>query len=148
MTVLSGPNKLLRNSFISTFKRDKLGSATEDDLRIIRTSGDQIQAEDSVADSLRYIGICARKDFMVIKNLSGFLPEEGTLRVSSVWTHTAESLRSTRSVATNSTNFFLTLFGCFTKQARGSRGLPVWWDHEDNGHLLGFCILHQGRGQQ
>ncbi|CUS11282.1 unnamed protein product [Tuber aestivum] len=40
ITVLSGPIKLLRNSFISTFKRDKLGSATEDDLGIIRTSGD------------------------------------------------------------------------------------------------------------
>ncbi|CUS11286.1 unnamed protein product [Tuber aestivum] len=68
-------DNLERNRFISIFKRDKLGRATEADLRIIGTSDKLIQGGDALADAFLYTGACPRRDFTVYKKLYGFLPE-------------------------------------------------------------------------
>ncbi|KAA8892897.1 hypothetical protein FN846DRAFT_788650 [Sphaerosporella brunnea] len=67
--------KLLRNRFISTFKRDKLASATEADTRFIAAGNTWAHGGDAVVDALLYTGTGGRRDFTAFEKLYGFRPE-------------------------------------------------------------------------
>ena len=66
--------KLLRNRFISTFKRDKLGNATWDDLRIISEGNSWAHGGDAVADAQLYKGATRRSDVCDFELLYGLPP--------------------------------------------------------------------------
>jgi len=65
----------LRNRFISAFKRDKLGNATDRDREIIGAGNRWARKGDAVADAQLYQGPNGRRDFPVFKKLYGLLPE-------------------------------------------------------------------------
>jgi len=66
---------LLRNRFISAFKRDKLEKATDRDRRIIGAGNSWAHGGDAVFDAQLYEGQNGRRDFYAYKTLYGFLPE-------------------------------------------------------------------------
>jgi len=66
--------KLLRNRFISTFKRDKLGNATWDDLKIIAEGNGWAHGGDAVADAQLYKGATRRSDICDFELLYGLPP--------------------------------------------------------------------------
>ncbi|KAA8893538.1 hypothetical protein FN846DRAFT_751931, partial [Sphaerosporella brunnea] len=66
--------KLLRNRFISTFKRDKLASATEADTRIIAAGNTWAHGGDAVVDALLYTGTGGRRDVTAFEKLYGMSP--------------------------------------------------------------------------
>ena len=63
-----------RERFLSTFKKDKLGRATEDDLRIIAEGNFIPEGGDAATDALLYEGTMARKDFTTFEGLYGLHP--------------------------------------------------------------------------
>jgi hypothetical protein len=67
--------KLLRNRFISTFKRDKLGNATDRDRKIIEVGNSWAHGGDAVVDAQLYQDGNGRRDFLDFKKLYGLLPE-------------------------------------------------------------------------
>jgi hypothetical protein len=71
--------KLLRNRFICTFKRDKLGNATEADKRAIVEGNAWAHGSDVTVDAQLYKGVGGRRDIMDYKKLYGILPGEVTL---------------------------------------------------------------------
>ncbi|KAA8895182.1 hypothetical protein FN846DRAFT_912061 [Sphaerosporella brunnea] len=108
--------KLLRNRFISTFKRDKLASATEADRRIIGEGNAWAHGGDAVVDALLYTGTGGRRDFKAFEKLYGFPPEtvqrishQPTIDVMN--THAAVIASKQK---TGSDNFY-TLFAEFVK---------------------------------
>ena len=66
--------KLLRNRFISTFKRDKLAGATEADRRIIAEGNGWAHGGDAIADAELYQGLAGRRDYNAFKKLYGMHP--------------------------------------------------------------------------
>ena len=68
--------KLLRNRFISTFKRDKLGDETEVDRGTIAKGNGWAHGGDAVVDAQLYQGTSGRKDFNAFKGLYGMSPGE------------------------------------------------------------------------
>ncbi|RPB02832.1 hypothetical protein L873DRAFT_1732661 [Choiromyces venosus 120613-1] len=74
--------KLLRNRFISTFKRDKgLVNATEADRKIIAEGNGWAHGGDVVVDALLYQGTEGRRDRLAFEKLYGIMP--GDIRVIS-----------------------------------------------------------------
>lgn len=68
-------HKLVRNRFISTFKRDKLANATEADRRIIAEGGNGwAHGGDAIADAKLYQGMAGRRDFRAFEKLYGMDP--------------------------------------------------------------------------
>lgn len=67
--------KLLRNRFISTYKRDKLENATDSDRKIIGVGNLWAHGGDAVVDAQLYQDRSGRCDFSVFKKLYGLLPE-------------------------------------------------------------------------
>ncbi|RPA90132.1 hypothetical protein L873DRAFT_1783206 [Choiromyces venosus 120613-1] len=69
--------KLLRNRFISTFKRDKgLVKATEADRRIIAEGNGWVHGGDVVVDAQLYEGVGGRKDIAAFKKLYAVSPAD------------------------------------------------------------------------
>ncbi|PUU74678.1 hypothetical protein B9Z19DRAFT_901143, partial [Tuber borchii] len=66
--------KLVRNRFISTFKRDKLGLVTKEDRRIIAKGNSQAHGGDAVADARLYEGTARRSDPGDFQKLYGLPP--------------------------------------------------------------------------
>lgn len=66
--------KLLRNRFISTFKRDKLANATEVDRRIIAEGNGWAHGGDAIVDAELYQGMGGRRDPIAFKKLYGMSP--------------------------------------------------------------------------
>ena len=62
--------KLLRNRFISTFKRDKLPNETEADKRIIAKGNGWAHGGDAVVDAGLYQGVGGRRDNMAFKSFT------------------------------------------------------------------------------
>ena len=69
---------LLRNRFISTYKRDKLRNPTEADLRTIAAGNKWAHGGDAVADARLYQGQVRgrRRDFATYQSLYGITPAE------------------------------------------------------------------------
>lgn len=63
--------KLLRNRFISTFKRDKLGNMNDADKRIIGVGNAWAHGGDVVVDAQLYEGTGGRRDFTAFEKLYG-----------------------------------------------------------------------------
>ncbi|KAF8249396.1 hypothetical protein K440DRAFT_622050 [Wilcoxina mikolae CBS 423.85] len=68
--------KLLRNQFISTFKRDKLRNATEADRKIIAEGNGWAHGGDAVVDAQLYQGMGGRRDTKAFEELYGMSPGE------------------------------------------------------------------------
>ena len=81
LTISLDAYKLLRNRFISTFKRDKLANATEADRRIIAEGSGWVHGGDAIVDAELYQGMAGRRDFQVFKKLYGMDPSI-VLRIS------------------------------------------------------------------
>jgi len=64
-----------RNRFLSTFKKDKLGRATGDDLKIIAQGNVKAEGGDAATDALLYEGAMGRRDFTTFQKLYGLQPE-------------------------------------------------------------------------
>ena len=80
LTISLDAYKLLRNRFISKFKRDKLANATEADRRIIAEGSPH--GGDAIADAeLYHQGMTGRRDFQAFKKLYGMDPSI-VLRIS------------------------------------------------------------------
>ena len=62
-----------RHRFISTFKRDKLGNATEENHDLIRAGSDSAHGGDCVTDSSLY-GANGRRDTSTFETLYGLHP--------------------------------------------------------------------------
>jgi len=76
MTASWYPYHRLRHQFLSTFKKDKLGTATEDDLRIIAGGTFTLEGGgDAATDALLYEGPNGRRDYATFQKLYGLLPE-------------------------------------------------------------------------
>ncbi|KAF8246111.1 hypothetical protein K440DRAFT_500655, partial [Wilcoxina mikolae CBS 423.85] len=75
LTISLDAYKLLRNRFISTFKRDKLGKATDGDRKIIGVGNSWAHGGDAVVDAQLYQDLDGRRDYSAFKKLYGFLPE-------------------------------------------------------------------------
>ncbi|PUU76820.1 hypothetical protein B9Z19DRAFT_1129125 [Tuber borchii] len=75
LTALPSPYHHARNQFLSTFKKDKLGRATEDDLKIIAHRDVKGEWADATTDALLYRGTMGRRDFTTFKALYGLQPE-------------------------------------------------------------------------
>ncbi|CUS07938.1 unnamed protein product [Tuber aestivum] len=93
MAALSSPYKHQRNRFISIFKRDKLGIATETDLRIIGARDDLVEGGDAVVDAILYTGLGGRRDYTAFQRLYGFQPET-VLRIEHPQTITVLNLHA------------------------------------------------------
>jgi len=66
---------ILRNRFLSTFKRDKLGNATEADFRLISEGNRRAHGGDATADALLYAGRQPhRRDVPTYEKLYGLDP--------------------------------------------------------------------------
>lgn len=66
--------KLVRNRFISTFKRDKLANATAADSKIIVEGNGWAYGGDAVVDAQLYEGTGGRRDTITFKTLYGMSP--------------------------------------------------------------------------
>jgi len=75
MTASMGAYRALRNRFLSTFKRDKLGTATKFDLSIIAGGKPIRGGGDAATDVMLYEGTRGRRDFITFRKLYGLLPE-------------------------------------------------------------------------
>ena len=75
LTASSYPYHRLRHRFLSTFKKDKLGRATEGDLRIIAEGNSIPEGGDAATDALLYESPNGRRDYTTFKKLYGLLPE-------------------------------------------------------------------------
>ncbi|RPB01478.1 hypothetical protein L873DRAFT_1842437 [Choiromyces venosus 120613-1] len=64
------------NSFITTFKRDKLNSAMESDMDIIRVANTMAHEGDAALDTLLYQGLDGRCDTCAFKELYGLHPSD------------------------------------------------------------------------
>ncbi|RPA91754.1 hypothetical protein L873DRAFT_1794718 [Choiromyces venosus 120613-1] len=67
---------LVRNAFISIFKRDKLNNVTELDIDIIRKGNRMVHGGDAVMDALLYEGLNGRRDSSTFKELYGIHPAD------------------------------------------------------------------------
>ena len=67
--------KLLRNRFISTFKRDKWENATDRDRKIIGVENSWAHGGDAVVDAQLYQDLNGRREFSAFKKLHRFVPE-------------------------------------------------------------------------
>jgi len=67
--------KLLRNRFISTYKRDKLATDTAADRKIIASGNGWAHGGDAVVDAQLYEGVGGRQDFVSFRKLYGFPPQ-------------------------------------------------------------------------
>jgi len=74
MTASMGTYHFARNRFLTTFK-DKLGRATEADLRIIAEGEFIPEGGDAATDAMLYKGINGRRDFTTFQKLYGLQPE-------------------------------------------------------------------------
>ena len=74
LTAFPSPYHHTRNRFLSTFKKDKLGRATVDDLRIIAQGNVKAEGGDAATDALLYEGTMGRKDFTTFEKLYGLHP--------------------------------------------------------------------------
>jgi len=74
MTASVGTYHFARNRFLTTFK-DKLGRATEADLRIIAEGEFIPEGGDAATDAMLYEGINGRRDFTTFQKLYGLQPE-------------------------------------------------------------------------
>jgi hypothetical protein len=76
LTMSLAAYKILRNRFISTFKRDKLANATEVDRKIIAAGNGWAHGGDAVVDAQLYISATreSRRDFSAYKKLYGISP--------------------------------------------------------------------------
>jgi len=76
LTISLAAYKLLRNRFISTFKRDKLGNATEADKKIIAEGNGWAHGGDAVVDAQLYKSETreGRRDFYAYNKLYGIHP--------------------------------------------------------------------------
>ena len=75
MTASMGAYRALRNRFLSTLKRDKLGTATKFDLSIIAGGKPIRGGGDAATDVMLYEGTRGRRDFITFRKLYGLLPE-------------------------------------------------------------------------
>jgi len=75
LTAFPSPYQHTRNRFLSTFKRDKLGRATGDDLKIIAQGNVKAKGGDAATDALLYEGTMGRRDFTTFQKLYGLQPE-------------------------------------------------------------------------
>jgi len=83
-----GAYKILRNRFISTFKRDKLGTATEAERRTITEGNGWAHGGDAAVDALLYEGVGGRRDIVAFEKLYGMSP--GDVRMISEFFATPE----------------------------------------------------------
>ena len=77
--------KQVRGRFISTFKRDKLGAATDNDRAIIRGGNATAHAGDAVTDAQLYGGTSGRRDAEAYVKLYGLDPH-WVLKISESFT--------------------------------------------------------------
>ncbi|PUU76824.1 hypothetical protein B9Z19DRAFT_1087521 [Tuber borchii] len=75
LTASLHPYHQTRNRFLSTFKKDKLGTATGDDWKIIAQGSFKPEAGDAATDALLYEGITGRRDFTTFQKLYGLHPD-------------------------------------------------------------------------
>ncbi|PUU76827.1 hypothetical protein B9Z19DRAFT_1129131 [Tuber borchii] len=75
LTASLHPYHQTRNRFLSTFKKDKLGTATGDDWKIIAQGSFKPEAGDAATDALLYEGIMSRRDFTTFQKLYGLHPD-------------------------------------------------------------------------
>ena len=75
MTASMGTYRFLRNRFLSTFKRDKLGTATKFDLSIIAGGKSVPDGGDAATDAMLYQGTRGRRDTVTFRKLYGLEPE-------------------------------------------------------------------------
>ena len=73
LTISLEEYKLLRNRFISTFKRDKLRNATDADIRLIAEGNASAHGGDAVADAMLY-QTHRRRDRSAYEQLYGMDP--------------------------------------------------------------------------
>lgn len=73
--------RLVRNQFISTFKRDKLNNADGSDIKIIQGGNLTVQGGDAIVDAMLYQGLDRRRDSTAYKKLYGVDPLR-VLRIS------------------------------------------------------------------
>lgn len=81
LTVSLDTYKILRTGFISSFKRDKLGNATDADRRIIEAGDSWAHGGDAVVDAQLYQSMEGRRDFSTFEKLYGMDPSI-VLRIS------------------------------------------------------------------
>ena len=76
LTVSLDSYQVLRNRFMSTFKRDKLGNATEADFRLISEGNHWAHGGDAIADAILYEGQRPRRsqDVLTYERLYGLDP--------------------------------------------------------------------------
>ena len=74
MKASTGTYRELRSRFLSTFKRDKLGTATKADLSIAG-EGTVPEGGDAAIDAMLYEGTRGRRDFITFRKLYGLEPE-------------------------------------------------------------------------
>ena len=70
----TGSYSSIRNRFLSTYKRDKLGTATDDDYKLIRAGSAWAHEGDAVRDAELYDVIGGRADTGVYRKLYGLDP--------------------------------------------------------------------------
>lgn len=81
LTISLDTYKILRTGFISSFKRDKLGNATDADRRIIKAGNSWAHGGDAVVDAQLYQSMEGRRDFSTFEKLYGMDPSI-VLRIS------------------------------------------------------------------
>ncbi|KAA8902718.1 hypothetical protein FN846DRAFT_1022449 [Sphaerosporella brunnea] len=119
--------EFLRNRFISTFKRDKLASATEADTRLIAAGNASAHGGDAVVDALLYTGTGGRRDFKAFEKLLTYSEHKETIDVLNTHAGVIASKHKTGS------DKFYTLFAEFVKLFRESGD-----DGFEEGYLDGY----------
>ncbi|KAG0137782.1 hypothetical protein HOY82DRAFT_477328 [Tuber indicum] len=122
-----------RNCFLSTFKRDKLGCATPEDLRVIEEEQLVAHGGDARSDATLYGAPDGRTDVKIFEKLYGILP--ATIeRISCIKTIAALDIHAgvvTSSSKTGSDKFYQ-LFWEFVRLLKES-GLAYQEGYLDNG---------------
>lgn len=88
--------KLVRNRFISTFRRDKLANTTEADRKIIAEGHGWAHGGDAVVDAQLYQGTGGRRDTITFKTLYGMSPGDVRM-ISEFFCYSDKMLRLTPS---------------------------------------------------